>query len=820
MQRVAPVAQRGALRLTRIFRFAAFLGFSIVLLQLHRQPQLLAAVASQTPQGTPQGAATPKKVTESIKDDLHWSGDRTIWNRKKNQVHLEGNAALHRIGESLTADVIDIDQNARTVEARGRCVYVSGEMVIQGDAFFFNLDSRTGVITNGRVSSKTYSLTGLKLTRVSDRRFVTEEGSYSTCMDCPQSWTLLGSNVDMEFEGYGRMTNVMAAIKDVPLFWVPYLVIPLKKKRQSGFLFPRFGFRNEGLTFVQPYFLEISRSADMTLGAGYYGGRGTRVEWEGRYSLTPRSGGVINVYSLRDEAFEELLTTKGLNPGSHRWALAIEQTQELPLGIEQKLKVFEMSDNLYPERVGDIPGAGEAFVGSELFFSHSTDEVSTWLGAKVYRNLLSLEEDPRERDSTTVQLLPMARISTNDKYLLDGAVSLGGSLGLAHFVRGGDFYDQDLFTEPVAGEGFRPGIDPIRRATRLSFFPKLSTVFRPWDAFSVVPTLQYKGYYYSFPEEVAPLSRGYLQTKLQATAQFEKLYDTDNPDIPRLKHIVRPRLTWSRIPLRDEDATHPFLKQLAYAESNLFSGFQFDSDDIVPYGTTGDSNVYFVPQGHSLGFDITSQLIRRKGRLDQTATYQRSLEVTAGESLDFLELDKAAGVGQPFSRFSLGVSSDIDWFNSSLLYYYWPYGEVTDLRSRHQVTAVANWILERGVRQEILSYDRSFTLAYAYKQIGADQTNSLRLGSTFSINDYLMPIASVTYDLLTESLQRADATMRLQHPSRCYRLELTGSRYVCPIQQAADDGICYGFSMNFTLNLVGGGFATLDEMAATGVPPR
>jgi LPS-assembly protein len=754
------------------------------------------------------------QLSPSFGKDIHFTGDRTFWDRKQNRMHLEGNAALHRPGESITADVIDIDQNTRMVEARGHCVYYSGEMVIQGDAFSFNLDTRKGVITNGRVSSKTYSLTGKVLRRVASRRFLTEEGSYSTCMDCPQSWTLLGSEVDMEFEEYGRMKNVMAVVKDVPVFWVPYLVIPLKSRRQSGLLFPNFGYRNEGFTFVQSYFWDVSRSVDMTFGLGYYTGRGARFEWEGRYALTPRSGGKLNLYTLRDVAFEEFLVSKGLEPSSHRWAIAIEQTQELPFGIEQKLKLYEMSDQLYPTRVGDIPGNGEAFVGSEFFLSHSTNEVSTWLGAKYYRNLVSLDPDPRTRDPSTVQVLPMARISTNDKYLWDGAVALGGSLGLANFVREGSFFDRDLFTEALPGEGFRPGIDPIRRGTRLSLFPKVSTVIRPFDAFSLVPSVQYRAYLYSFPEEVESLSRGYLQTRVQAQAQLERIYETDDPQIPRVKHIIRPRLTWSKIPLRNEDATHPFIRQLNYAESNGFSGFQFDSDDTVPFGTTGDANVYFIPQGHSIGFDFNSQLIQRLGALDQPAVYRRAVEVTAGESIDLLEYQKSPSIARPLSRFNLGVNTDFGWLTSNLLYFYWPYGQISDTQSRHQVTAQATWVLERGLRQEILAFDRSFNLSYTHKQIGADRTNLLSFGSTFSVNDYLMPRAQLTYDLLTESLQRADAAIRIQHPSRCYQLELMGSRFVCPIQRAEDTGVCYGFNFNLIMNLTGSSFMGVDQVAA------
>ena len=53
------------------------------------------------------------------------------------------------------------------------------------------------------------------------------------------------------------------------------------------------------------------------------------------------------------------------------------QTQELPLGVFQKLRILEVSDNSYPITFGDVPGLNEAYIASDLIFSHSTPAVST-----------------------------------------------------------------------------------------------------------------------------------------------------------------------------------------------------------------------------------------------------------------------------------------------------------------------------------------------------------------------------------------------------------------------------------------------------------
>jgi LPS-assembly protein len=132
--------------------------------------------------------------------------------------------------------------------------------------------------------------------------------------------------------------------------WLPYMVVPLKTKRQTGFLLPSISFStNGGVGVLQPFYWATSRSTDMTFSAGQYSERGTRFQWEGRYALSPRSGGQLNYFFLRDATF----SNPQINPtGSlSRWGGRARQIQELPWGIEAKLDLTEVSDNFYLAQV-------------------------------------------------------------------------------------------------------------------------------------------------------------------------------------------------------------------------------------------------------------------------------------------------------------------------------------------------------------------------------------------------------------------------------------------------------------------------------------
>ena len=257
---------------------------------------------------------------------IHFSGDKQVWDRKSNKVELFGHAAVNQLGETLTADYVLLDLNTRLLDAKGNCIYLASDSVIYAEEMHFNLLTHTGTVIKGRVSNDSFTLRGEKISKLGPGHFITHWGSYTTCHDCGPSWSFEAEDVDMEFGGYGYLSNVTTRIKEVPAFWLPYLIVPMKTRRQTGFLFPIIRTSgSDGATFVFPFFWAINRGLDMTIGLGDYAQRGVRVETETRYALSPKNTGTIRAFYMSDRSFLEQ---------TNRWALDITQSHELPWGID------------------------------------------------------------------------------------------------------------------------------------------------------------------------------------------------------------------------------------------------------------------------------------------------------------------------------------------------------------------------------------------------------------------------------------------------------------------------------------------------------
>ena len=743
---------------------------------------------------------------------IHFSGDKQVWDRKGNRVELYGHAAVSQTGETLSGDTIFLDLKSRDLDAKGNCVYSTLDAVIWGDEMHFNLDTRTGSVIRGRISNNRFTLRGERINKLGPGRFQAHWGNYTTCLDCAASWSLDSEDMDMELEGYAFLSNVTTRIKDAPAFWLPYLVVPLKTRRQTGFLFPRFSFGGfHGTTLVLPLFLATSRNTDMTLGLGEYSANGHRLEWEGRYVLADSFNSGIGKFFLTGDR------TVGQYGRSNRWALDWSQNHHLPLDVEGRLRLVLLSDNLYPYHYSlDLPVfANEAFLRSTLLMRRNFQDLSAYVAFDGYRNLLNTApggtavEQVTQSDPRTVQAFPVFSTTLNDRFLFGENLIGGFTFGLTNFTRTAGPFDYDnssvtFGTVPSSNPpAFRPGVDPIRKATRYSFLPSIYTTYRPFDVISVVPSLQLRSYVYDFGGNLPALARGYFLFQTDISTQLQKIFEfPEDHDYPRVKNVIRPLLTYSLIPLKTE-ATHPFMMQIQNAQQQGFTGYNFDDNDIVPYSYTQNGAQYFIPLGHSLAYGISSQWIRRKGADGvESPIYQNMIELTAGQAINFLEMTQPLDPTDRhiLNRFTSSLNFNFQKFTSQTTYYYNP---DYDSSKRTYFATSFSYILERGSHQRIMNFERSISIGYTFSPIIV--TSNLTGQFTFSLSDYILPSFSMSYNLVSNQLAGAGLGVQFQSPSQCWKL-VTGMSFAAGTNST-------NLNFELQLNLTGGGFGSFGQIA-------
>ncbi len=155
-----------------------------------------------------------------------------------------------------------------------------------------------------------FRLEGASLERKDGNTYTARDAIFTPCICADEqtpAWGFQADEIVAQQEGYVNLKHPILTIKGVPLIYLPYLKLPMKSKRQSGFLMPSFqsGQIKNGFVYSQPVFFDFGPNADATLTTDLFEKRGTRLGVEGRYEAKVSSGMRYQAETIRDRSWLE-----------------------------------------------------------------------------------------------------------------------------------------------------------------------------------------------------------------------------------------------------------------------------------------------------------------------------------------------------------------------------------------------------------------------------------------------------------------------------------------------------------------------------------
>ncbi len=146
-----------------------------------------------------------------------------------------------------------------------------------------------------------FLFTGKVVEKNGPDRYVIHDGSMTSCALPKPDW-LLDAKI-LEVNGTtARAKNVTFRLLNLPLVYLPYATHGTNvQERRSGFLIPTIGTSStKGTILGESIYVELGRSADLTLGAEYYAKRGFAQAAEFRYKGNGLDGLRVRYTGLLD----------------------------------------------------------------------------------------------------------------------------------------------------------------------------------------------------------------------------------------------------------------------------------------------------------------------------------------------------------------------------------------------------------------------------------------------------------------------------------------------------------------------------------------
>ncbi|MGX9726891.1 MAG: LPS-assembly protein LptD [Candidatus Electronema sp. VV] len=208
---------------------------------------------------------------------------------------------------TVKADRMLYSMDEGTVRADGKVFIEIGPDQLKATGGTVNLKQETGSFENAAIirQYKDMHLEGRKIEKTGELTYHIEDGWIITCKlqngETPP-WSFKAAEADITDGGYAYLKHATFRIKDVPVLYTPIMILPAKRTRQTGFLFPLASMSDRnGFGMELPFFINLSPNTDITLYPHYIANRGFMAGAEGRYVLDEGDKGTLMANFLSDD---------------------------------------------------------------------------------------------------------------------------------------------------------------------------------------------------------------------------------------------------------------------------------------------------------------------------------------------------------------------------------------------------------------------------------------------------------------------------------------------------------------------------------------
>lgn len=442
--------------------------------------------------------------------------DKAFRKSSENEFEAVGNVVITHLKNSIYGEKARINFTTGEAEVVGNVRYIAPEMTLYGTKLNYNFLSKKMDLDNARVYSDNFIITGKKIIQTSPEVIYAEDAEYTTCKDCPESWSVFGKKITITIGQYVRLQHAFIKVNGVTVMYFPYLIFPIKQKRETGFLFPSIGFSSsEGFKYQQPFFWVIDDYKDMTLVPSTFGDRGLGGQLQYRQNIKEKTWLEFNTLQIDDKIYEPYKVDKTRNQNSvfrqfsdfeghyvkNKYVNAHAYfTDTSDLDTIRDLDFFSR------QRIrGTEVGGGGFIEGRTSLFS---------LTAQSYYNKNLLINDPNKFDDQYVQMLPKISLSSMPYNILHTKYPFLKNIAV------GFNSDYTIFKQNKVNLN-----GPIRNAERLNFSPYLD-----WQLGNLGPVffshqLKFDYQSYKLPtEQNKDFSKKGFIFETEAKVELEKIY--------------------------------------------------------------------------------------------------------------------------------------------------------------------------------------------------------------------------------------------------------------------------------------------------------
>ncbi|MCB5233824.1 MAG: LPS-assembly protein LptD [Candidatus Cloacimonetes bacterium] len=203
----------------------------------------------------------------AVRDSLFYSADSMRAYYKQEQIWLYGNTSVTYGTAHIQADSLFLDLKKEKARSLGYTQMRDGAQLLVGEDVFYDIKNQTGLLRFGHSYIEDGYYGGDEIRKVDGKVYDIDDGSFTTCdLAEPDYWF---AAKQMRIYQHDKVVgkHVLAYVNHLPIFYVPFFAMSIKRGRHPGFLIPEPGYNNSDGKYVKDiaYYYPYKDLADFTV---------------------------------------------------------------------------------------------------------------------------------------------------------------------------------------------------------------------------------------------------------------------------------------------------------------------------------------------------------------------------------------------------------------------------------------------------------------------------------------------------------------------------------------------------------------------------
>ncbi len=279
-------------------------------------------------------------------ESMAYSADSLVFSITDEDLILIGTASIEHKQMSIVADTIRYSSTEETVLATGNVEIAEGGETATGTALIYHTPTAT---------ARTFSTTSFydraqynseTVTMLSRDEFNLTNVVFTSCEKDTFDYYFWAEIMKVYPDDKAVAKPVILYVEDTPVFWLPYVVFPIRRGRSSGFTIPTLGSSSRDGRYIRKvgYYFGFSDYIDLLISSDLMEKTRFQVTMTERHNLRYVMNGRSRIQWRRQ--FER---------SRDRWLIESSHTQELPDGTMVRLTGNFISDRSYLEETQQDP---------------------------------------------------------------------------------------------------------------------------------------------------------------------------------------------------------------------------------------------------------------------------------------------------------------------------------------------------------------------------------------------------------------------------------------------------------------------------------